>query len=189
MRRNDDGTVGLTYDAAPGVAVEVGDVLVSVRGRAAYRIVESRRVRSRVAPNRWALRALRVTQDEISAADRVLPLMWNARMVLDFTVTLVDTGTTPDQWQCRAEFDMQLRVQSGTRRLATLPVAEHASSAAVPFDRALPMELSLWLGEDWVAPCDLGLVLEVRQTALRADAAGETPASPAIMLPGDGAEE
>ena len=64
----------ITYDAAEGVSPAEGDVLVTRRGRR-YLIVETRRVRSTVYPNRWALGALIVE----GSGGRELPLFWNPR--------------------------------------------------------------------------------------------------------------
>lgn len=51
------GTVAVTYDADPGITVQAGEALRTTTGRT-YLVVNARRVRSRVAPNRFALRCV-----------------------------------------------------------------------------------------------------------------------------------
>lgn len=71
-------TVGLTYDADPGIDLHEGDVLESVYGKALYRVVHTRKIRSRY-PNRWALRCIRIIERDIDIGDTVLPLVWYPR--------------------------------------------------------------------------------------------------------------
>ncbi len=69
-------TVQITYDTA--AIVEPGQVIKSVRGRAVYRVVEARKVRSKYA-GRWKLQCLRITDAEIADGEWVMPLVWYSR--------------------------------------------------------------------------------------------------------------
>lgn len=68
----------ITYDLHDPAPAEVsaGDVLRSARGRC-WLVVSSRRVRSKVAPSRWALEVLNVEAPAPGA--RVLSFRWNPR--------------------------------------------------------------------------------------------------------------
>jgi hypothetical protein len=69
-------TKRLTYDADPGVTLAAGEALRTGTGRT-YLVVSARRVRSRVAPNRWALKVVVVEAPSPDA--RIHMLVWNAR--------------------------------------------------------------------------------------------------------------
>lgn len=58
--------VGITYDADPGVTVEPTHVLVTPRGRV-YLVVSARRQNSRVAPNRYSLRCMVLSESGVPA--------------------------------------------------------------------------------------------------------------------------
>ncbi len=66
----------ITYDLLDTGEVRSGDVLRSARGRC-WLVVASRRVRSRVAPSRWALEVVNV--DAPAPEARVLSFRWNPR--------------------------------------------------------------------------------------------------------------
>lgn len=66
----------ITYDLLDPGAVLPGDVLRSARGRC-WLVVSTRRVRSKVAPSRWALEVVNVDAPALGA--RVLSFRWNPR--------------------------------------------------------------------------------------------------------------
>lgn len=54
-----------------------GDVLVSARSL--YLVVSIRRVRSRVHPCRWAIKAVKIGEEDLGQGERLLELRWNRR--------------------------------------------------------------------------------------------------------------
>jgi hypothetical protein len=70
----------ITYDLLDGgfMCVEAGDVLRSARGRC-WLVVSSRRVRSKIAPSRWALEVVNVEEPAPGPDLRVFSFRWNPR--------------------------------------------------------------------------------------------------------------
>lgn len=65
-------------DRGPGETVEPGDVMRSEAG-ACYLVLEARRVRSTIAPNRWHARCLRLDPEDVTDDDHVLEFYWYPR--------------------------------------------------------------------------------------------------------------